>query len=141
MIKIKKINVEKIAAIALLGGMSLSLVYYYNYESIVQKPAIEIDKNDISLDENGDISYVFDVGEHRITLSRNDFFGYKVVPVDGYEIESAEINFWGNNIKATYINKEPVIVKATIKRNGELTFNTFGTVVEEKKNDNIFKLL
>lgn len=53
--------------------------------------------------------------------------------MEGYEIESVEVIGWRNNNIVTYVNKEPVVVKATgVNNDGKVEFDNFGEVVKDK---------
>ena len=72
-----------------------------------------------------------DIGEHIITVSRNDVYPYKTEEIEGYAIKSVEINSYRDNNKITYVNTVPVFVEVTKTKDDKYEFNTFGTVEQQ----------
>lgn len=114
--------------VSTLGGTAL----YYKHESIKQTHKTSIDYTKIFKDENGKSYYYFDIGEHFITVSRNDAYYHKSEEIEGYVIKDVEINGWRDNNKITYVNIVPVIVEATNEKNGQFEFDDFGTIFTPK---------
>ena len=123
-----------LASIALcaiaLGGPTL----YLNYESVKQVHTSDIDHTNVFKGEDGNYQCYFDIGEHLITVSRNDAYYYKTEEIEGYAIKEVEINGWRDNNKITYVNTVPVVVKATNEKNGQFEFNNFGIISTKKNN-------
>lgn len=117
-----------------------SMTGYYTYENQQQIVKNDIDESLVYTNEDGVQCYYFDVGEHKICISRNDSFHRKIEAIDGYEIEEVEVNSWCDNNKVTYVNSSPVVVIATKYADGSLTFDNFGTIVNDKK-ENLTKSL
>ena len=132
----KKLEFNKKIAPLLVSGIVLTSVatldvLYYTYEGNEQ--IIEQDNRDnIFLDEDGKYKCFFDIGEHKIKVSRNDMLYHKIESVDSYQITEVEINGWRDNNQVTYENVDPVIVVAT-EKNGKLEFNSFGTKTTAEK--------
>lgn len=131
---IKNLSIgEKIVDLALTGAIALSTIsgigLYYNYEKVYQSDETEYSIEDVRTSLMGTKSYIFGIGEHKIIVSRNDFFPHEPDMFYGYKIESVETSGWRDNSKITYVNTLPVTVDATEKKNGELVFNSFGEVV------------
>ena len=134
-IKKLKINEELMSTIlsaTLMVGSVVGTTFYYKYENVKQVCEIDIDDTKIYKDENGDICYYFDVGEHIIEISKNVAFNYKSEEIEGYAIKEVEVNGWKNNNKITYVNTKPVIVVANKERKGKYEFNNFGIVINEQ---------
>ena len=110
-------------------GNALRELVSNNKEQICET---NINKNNIFKGEDGKFYCYFDIGEHLIIVSRNDGYYHKSEEIEGYIIKEVEINGWRDNNKITYINTIPVIVEATKEKNGELEFNDFGVVSNEK---------
>lgn len=133
-LKVRKEAIKGILAGAIALATIPGLTAYFNYENTTQQVVSTVKNEDIIIGENGEMCYIFDAGEHILTVSRNDRCYHKINSIDGYEIESVEVDSWSCNNKVTYVNTEPVMVTATKDKNGELIFNSFGTVVDEKEN-------
>ena len=134
-IKNLKINEQAISALlsaTLVIGSITGSVLYYQHENKQQVCEINVDSTNIFEDENGKFYCYFDVGEHIITVSRNDVYYYKSKEIEGYAIKEVEINGWRDNNKITYVNTVPVIVEATKEKNGQFEFNNFGIISTEK---------
>lgn len=108
-------------------------VVYYSYENNTQVIEDDINKDDTFLDENGNICHLFDIGEHKIIVSRNDAHYRNVKPVDGYVIENVEFLGWRDNNKTTYVNNKQVVAKTTKVKDGKMYFEDFGTIYEKEK--------
>lgn len=106
-------------------------VGYYMYENQTQI-VDNVSQKNIFIDEEGNICCYFNVGEHRITISRNDAYYHNIKAVDGYVIENVEVNGWRDNNKTTYVNNKPVIVKTSKVKNGKPLFDNFGIVMENE---------
>lgn len=135
--KIKNLKINEQAVSALLSatlviGSITGSVLYYQHENKQQVCKIKVDSTNIYEDENGKFYCYFDVGEHIITVSRNDAYYYKSEEIEGYAIKEVEINGWRDNNKITYINIVPVVVEATKEKNGQFEFNNFGIISTEK---------
>lgn len=118
-----------------VGATSGGIRYYLDdnfQDSIKEIDDTDISLNDLEVSENGNIYYLFDVGEHKVKISRNDAWYRKIDSVDGYEIESVELMGWKDNSQVTYVNKVPVKVKMTDVIDGKRKFEEFGIVVEKK---------
>lgn len=114
-------------------------ICYYSYERITQVEQNNLDMDDMDIDENGNIYYSFDVGEHKVTVSSNDFLYRQRDTIDGYTIENVEINGWRDNNQVTYVNQVPVIVKATSVKDGVVEFADFGEIETQEKVDSLKK--
>lgn len=135
--KLKKFKLnEDIASGLLTAGIVIGTItgsiLFYQYENKEQICEVNMDEENMFIGEDGEIYCYFDVGEHIIKISRNDTYCYKGEKVDGYVIKDVEINSWKDNNKITYVNKKPVIVKATKSKKGKIEFNDFGVVSNEK---------
>lgn len=134
-LRIKKLSREDVAWLLageiLLVGLGGVATYYLdnNQQQICEE---NVDSNDIFMNENGEFCLRFEPGEHVIEISSNDALYHKIEAVEGYAISEVEINGWRDNNKAVYVNTEPVIVIATLDKNGKLEFNNFGEVVVEQ---------
>lgn len=131
-LKVYKPIIETILSVSIIVGTIGGNVLYYSYNNKKQVRETDIDSNNIFTDENGKFSCYFDVGQHIITISRNDAFYHKSEEIEGYMIKEVEFNGYRDNNKITYVNTVPVIVTATKENNGQLEFNDFGTVATEK---------
>lgn len=128
-----KFNKEKLLVLVPVGIL-LAGCMIENYESVKQQGDVHIDNNSIVTDDSGNIGYIFDVGEHRITVSRNDAFYHKISNVEGYQIESVEVKGWRDNNKVTYVNTVPVIVNVTkVGKDGQYYFDEFGVPTDDKE--------
>ena len=114
-----------------IGSITGSIIYY-QHESKEQICETNMNKNNIFKGEDGKFYCYFDIGEHIITISRNDAYYYKSKEIEGYAIKEVEINGWKDNNKITYINTIPVIVEATKEKNDELEFSNFGVLTNKK---------
>lgn len=135
--KIKNLKINEQAVSALLSatlviGSITGSVLYYQHENKQQVCEIKVDSTNIYEVENGKFYCYFDVGEHIITVSRNDAYYYKSEEIEGYAIKEVEINGWRDNNKITYVNIVPVFVEATKEKNGQFEFNNFGIISTEK---------
>lgn len=135
--KIKNLKINKQAISTLLTStLYISVItgsiIYYQHENKQQICEIDIDRTNIFKGEDGNIYCYFDVGEHIITISRNDAYYHKSEEVEGYVIKEVEINGLIDNNKITYINTVPVIVEASKEKNRQFEFNDFGIVSNEK---------
>ena len=133
----KKLNINKrFASTILTTSITLSTIggvaFYYSYNNNQQICEQNITTDDTFINDNGEICYRFETGEHIIRISRNDAYYHKIEGVEGYTISEVEINGWRYNSKVTYVNTEPVIVVATVSKNGKLEFNNFGKVVNKQ---------
>lgn len=134
-IKNLKINEQAVSALisaTLVIGSITGSVLYYQHENKQQVCEIKVDSTNIYEVENGKFYCYFDVGEHIITVSRNDAYYYKSEKIEGYAIKEVEINGWRDNNKITYVNIVPVVVEATKEKNGQFEFNNFGIISTEK---------
>lgn len=134
-IKNLKINREAISFLltATLGISAITGSFvYYLHENTEQICEIDMNNSNIFKGKDGKIYCYFDIGEHNITISRNDMYYYKSVEIEGYSIKQVEINGWRDNNKITYANVVPVIVEATKEKNGRYEFSDFGVTFEEK---------
>ena len=107
--KIKNLKINKQAVSTLLTatlyiGAITGSVIYYQHENTEQICEIDIDSTNIFKGEDGKFYCYFDVGEHIITISRNDAYYHKSEEIEGYAIKEVEINGWRDNNKITYIN-------------------------------------
>lgn len=115
--------------LASIGGA----VAYESYEKREEVSSEDTNTDNIYTNSDGELCCKFDVGEHKINISRNDALYHKIEAVEGYEIESVEVIGWRNNNIVTYVNKEPVVVKATgVNNDGKVEFANFGEVVKDK---------
>lgn len=114
---------------AAMGGGGLC---DYTIESQNQ---IEVNDNsdDIFYDDLGNTCKHFDIGEHKIKISRNDIYYHNVKMVEGYQIENVKINGWRDNSQVTYVNTVPVDVIGTVSKNGKIEFDHFGVVTANTK--------
>lgn len=131
----KYVNKDFLKGIA-SAGVTLTLVassyaVVYLYENKEQDVDIPYKISDTYKNENGEISKLFDVGEHKVIVSRNDIL-FKSDMIEGYTIESVKKDniFVKYNIKITYVNTEPVIAKGKIIGDN-VYFNEFGSVQKE----------
>ncbi len=131
-LKINKNLLSSIAAATIVLGSYGGVAVYYQYDNQQQISEKNINSNDIFMNENGEFCLRFEPGEHVIEISSNDALYHKIEAVEGYAISEVEINGWRDNNKAVYVNTEPVIVIATLDKNGKLEFNDFGEVVVEQ---------
>lgn len=71
----------------------VGLTATYAYESYSSQKAneISIDTSKLYIDNEGNITYHFDIGEHVVEVSRNDAFYHKIENVEGYVIETVEV--------------------------------------------------
>ncbi len=133
--KIKNFKISKDVVPYIVSGIILVVatggsVAYYCYENQEQIVVDSISNDDTFIDDDGNICHLFDVGEHRISISRNDKYCNLEAP-QGYTIESVKIGVFDNN-KIIYVNDEPVIAMATEINDKEAVFNNFGTVTEKE---------
>lgn len=135
--KIKNLDINKdaisivLSATIFVGSITGSIAFC-QYENKQQICEVDTNvNNNIFKGENGNVYCYFGIGEHIIEVSRNDPYYYKTEEIEGYTIKKVEINGWKYNNKITYINTVPVVVEATIKKDGELEFNNFGTISKE----------
>lgn len=131
-LKINKALLSSISAATIVLGIYGGAAVYYQYDNQQQICEKNINSNDIFMNENGEFCLRFEPGEHIIKISSNDALYHKIEAVEGYTISEVEINGWRDNNKAVYVNTEPVIVIATLDKNGKLEFNNFGEVVVEQ---------
>lgn len=136
--KIKNMHFYKPAAstvlsLCLLAGSIGGSIAYYQYENISQVSETSIDNLNTFIGEDGKTYSYFDVGEHVITVSRNDTYTYKTEEIEGYTITGVEVNSWRDNSKITYKNTVPVIVEATTTSDGKYEFNSFGKTTTGEK--------
>lgn len=135
--KLKKLSLNTIAPYIIggeivLGSIGGTLAYEF-YEKKEEVSSEEVNTEDIYTNEAGELCCEFDIGKHKISISRNDAFYHEIEAVEGYEIETVKITGWLNNNKVTYINKEPVVVKATgVNHDGKVEFARFGEVIKNK---------
>ena len=117
--------------ITLAGGIAGAI---YTYEKKYQVTDTPYKMESIQTDELNNIYQTFDIGEHKITISRNDRF-YTSENIEGYTIESVKKDnvYIPDNLKITYVNIEPVTVNATKVKNGIVYFNDFGIPNKSKK--------
>lgn len=121
--------VGSVLVLASIGGA----VAYESYEKREEVSSEDTNTDNIYTNSDGELCCKFDVGEHKINISKNDAFYHKIEAVEGYEIESVEVIGWRNNNIVTYVNKEPVVVKATgVNNDGKVEFANFGEVVKDK---------
>ena len=116
----------------ILVGSILGTISYYTYDNQIQISNSNLDDSNIFIDENDNMCCYFEPGEHIIEISRNDAYYHKSEEIEGYTIREVEINGWRDNNKITYVNTKPVIAIGTQDRDGNLTFNNFGTSSIEK---------
>ncbi len=131
-IKLNSIDLEITSGILILGLVIAGSICYECYEKQEQYYAVEIDSDDLIEDESGNISYVFEPGEHVVKVSRNDALKRTIEPVEGYAIKSVEFNGWTCRNEVIYVNDETVTVTATSDENGNYKFDKFGEVSKEK---------
>ena len=105
---------------------------YYSYNDQRQVIESTIDDNSVYTDEQGQIVCYFEPGQHVIRISRNDAYYHKYEAVDGYMIKEVEDKGWRDNNTVTYVNVDPVIAIGTTDKEGNITFNEFGTITEPK---------
>lgn len=135
--KIKNLKINRQAVSTLLtatlyiGAITGSIIYY-QHENAEQICEIDMNSTNIFKGEDGKFYCYFGVGEHIITISRNDAYYHKSEEVEGYAIKEVEINGWRDNNKITYVNTVPVIVEATKEKNGQFEFSNFGVISTEK---------
>jgi len=117
--------------ITLAGGITGVI---YKYDKKYQVTDIPYKIENIQPNELENIYKTFDIGKHKITISRNDIY-YTSENIEGYVIESVKKDnaYIQNNLKITYVNIEPVTVKATKVKNGIVYFNDFGIPHKSKK--------
>lgn len=115
--------------IAIIGLCCISGVSYYSYEKQIQLVECETNDLDTFVNENGQICCNFDEGQHKIKVSRNDAYYHQINSVDGYSIESVDVNGWRDNNQVIYVNAEPVTVVGTKQKDGTVTFDNFGNVI------------
>ncbi len=139
-----KFNIEKITNIVpylIYGSITMGIIggafgYYLpdNFnDKVKQISDTDIDLDNVETSELGDMYYLFDVGEHKVVMSRNDMWYRKIEKVAGYEISEVEVNGWRDNSKVTFVNKVPVKAKVTASKDGQLKCDEFGIVTEEEK--------
>ncbi len=110
-----------------------SAVAYELHEKKEEVSIEDTNTDNIYTNSDGELCCKFDVGEHRIIISSDDKFYHKMEAVEGYEIQNVEINDSKNNNRVTYINKKPVVAKATgVNKDGKVEFANFGEVVKNK---------
>lgn len=115
--------------LAIVAGVGASIAY----ESRKEVSSEDTNTDNIYTNSDGELCCKFDVGEHKISISRNDAFYRKIEAVEGYEIETGEIRGYRDNNIVTYVNKEPVVAKATgVNNDGKVEFANFGEVVKDK---------
>lgn len=135
--KLKRLSLYAIGPYIVGSGLVLAsiggAVAYESYEKREEVSSEDTNTDNIYTNSDGELCCKFDVGEHKINISRNDAFYHKIEAVEGYEIESVEVIGWRNNNIVTYVNKEPVVVKATgVNNDGKVEFANFGEVVKDK---------
>lgn len=128
---IKSLSSHLVGASILLVGIYGS-VGYYSYERQTEISSENINNDSIYTNEDGELCCKFDIGQHKISISRNDSLNYKIEKVEGYEIEEVEVTGWRDNNKVIYVNKKPVVVKATRVKDGKVEFAGFGEVIKDK---------
>ena len=114
----------------LVGSITASAIYYYVDTTILVKETAET-KTPVFTTSDGKTYGYFDIGEHIITVSRNDVYPYKTEEIEGYAIKSVEINSYRDNNKITYVNTVPVFVEVTKTKDDKYEFNSFGTVEQQ----------
>lgn len=135
--KLKRLSLYAIDPYIVGSGLVLAsiggAVAYESYEKREEVSSEDTNTDNIYTNSDGELCCKFDVGEHKINISRNDALYHKIEAVEGYEIESVEVIGWRNNNIVTYVNKEPVVVKATgVNNDGKVEFANFGEVVKDK---------
>ena len=121
--------VEEGIPFILCAGIALgSSIGIYTYNKKEQEIETPYKISDTIKDASGNTCKLFDIGEHKIIVSRNDI-KFESEQMDGYMIESVKKDniIVKENIKITYVNVEPVLVKATKIKGEEVYFNEFGT--------------
>lgn len=115
-----------VVTISLVGGINGAI---YTYEKKEQVTEVPYKIEETFKDEEGNVYKNFEVGEHKIIISRNDRI-FNTKNIDGYMIESVKKDnyFIYDNLKITYVNTEPVLVKATNVDNNIVYFNEFGSL-------------
>lgn len=115
------------------GALVVGSVFYYNHD--VQEQIVDDSVNyfDNTIDEDGKIYHIFLPGEHRVMRTRNDSFSYEIASPDGYMIESVTVSGVFHQNQAVYVNTVPVIVQGTEQKDGTITFDEFGEVIEKDK--------
>lgn len=135
-IKFNKDKTGELASYLIYGSLVLvpfaGWGAYLSYENVEEISDNNFDYSNFNVDEEGKITQYFDVGEHKIKISRNDAYYRKIEKVEGYEIEKVTVSGWRDNNQVVYVNKIPVLAQGTIK-NGKVSFENFGQVVEEKE--------
>lgn len=131
---IKKLKINDdlkfyLCQIAVIGMFSIPAIAYYSYDNKTQIIETEAPDLDTFVNEEGQICCNFEPGEHKIKISRNDAYYHKINSIDGYNIESVDVNGWRDNNQVVYVNVEPVVAVGTLNKDGIMTFNDFGEVI------------
>ncbi|MBQ7141396.1 MAG: hypothetical protein IJO32_07850 [Bacilli bacterium] len=127
---IKKIATGAIGITFIIGANK----FVYNYEVQYQDIETMYKMENVVKDDSGKIYKIFEPGEHKITITRNDLI-YNSENFEGYIIESVkkDVLHLPMNLKIIYVNTEPVIVKATEVDDNIVYFNEFGTPQKNKE--------
>lgn len=134
-LRVNKKVVSTVISTAIFVGSLVGTVAYYNYESKSQVCEIDMNNKNIFVDEQGNFCCYFDVGEHVISISRNDAYYHSVTAPEGYTIKEVKLNSWKDNNKITYVNTVPVLVIGTKAKDGHLEFKDFGVASLEQNNE------
>lgn len=128
---LKMIAASSVTLTVLVGG-SIYIKHSYNsFEKRIQDIEHPYKLADTFVDESGNILKIFNPGEHRITIIKNNV-EYESESIDGYFIESVKNNVKNRkHLEMTYVNVEPVLVKATKIKGEDVYFNEFGSVQKE----------
>lgn len=130
-LKLYKPATSTLISLAMIVGSITASAIYYNVETTTQVKETAETKTPVFTTSDGKTYGYFDIGEHIITVSRNDVYPYKTEEIEGYAIKSVEINSYRDNNKITYVNTVPVFVEVTKTKDDNYEFNTFGTVEQQ----------
>ena len=121
-----------VTAAVIVGTIACNVVYY-NQETVSQVSEANNNQRPVFTGEDGKVYSYFYIGEHKITISRNDKYHFETEEIEEYTISKVETTNWKDNCKITYVNTVPVVVEASKTKDGKYQFNTFGVVQQPKE--------
>lgn len=128
---IKKFRNEIISG-TIIATLITASVFIEKYEKRFQKNEIVVDPTQLYYNDNQELCYYLEPGEHVLEISRNDAMYAEIEVPDGYEIQKVILNGYRDNNHIIYVNTEPVEIVAN-QKNNSITFDDFGKVVEFDK--------